>query len=73
MQSRLPLQSSPFLYMLTGDMLWQVNAIESANMNLETMVAMKQGANVLKSIHGNLWALSPFLLDPRDKATCRPC
>lgn len=35
---------------------FQVNAIESANMNLETMVAMKQGANVLKSIHGNLCA-----------------
>ncbi|GAA93427.1 uncharacterized protein L969DRAFT_96049 [Mixia osmundae IAM 14324] len=32
----------------------QVNAIESANMNMETMRAMQEGANVLKSIHGNL-------------------
>jgi len=32
----------------------QVNAIENANMSLETMKTMKQGAEVLKSIHGNL-------------------
>ncbi|KAI8446648.1 Snf7-domain-containing protein [Phakopsora pachyrhizi] len=32
----------------------QVNAIESANMNLETMQAMRRGADVLKGIHGNL-------------------
>jgi len=32
----------------------QVNAIESANMNLETMNAMREGARVLKGIHGNL-------------------
>ncbi|GAA6004030.1 uncharacterized protein JCM10292_005845 [Rhodotorula paludigena] len=32
----------------------QVNAIESANMNKETLEAMKQGAEVLKGIHGKL-------------------
>ncbi|KAK0555205.1 ESCRT-III subunit protein snf7 [Tilletia horrida] len=32
----------------------QVNAIESANMNLETMQAMRKGAEALKSIHGSL-------------------
>lgn len=32
----------------------QVNAIESANMNMATMEAMKKGANVLKTIHGKL-------------------
>ncbi|GAA6035096.1 hypothetical protein JCM8097_002182 [Rhodosporidiobolus ruineniae] len=32
----------------------QVNAIESANMNKETLEAMKQGADVLKGIHGKL-------------------
>lgn len=38
----------------------QVNAIESANMNMETMNAMKKGAAVLKNIHGKLYA-SPQL------------
>ena len=32
----------------------QVNAIESANMNLETMQAMRRGADALKQIHGSL-------------------
>jgi charged multivesicular body protein 4 len=32
----------------------QVNAIESANLNAETMIAMKKGAEALKGIHGNL-------------------
>ncbi|SNX86363.1 related to SNF7 protein [Melanopsichium pennsylvanicum] len=32
----------------------QVNAIESANMNLETMTAMRKGADALKTIHGSL-------------------
>ncbi|GAA5982593.1 hypothetical protein JCM11641_002594 [Rhodosporidiobolus odoratus] len=32
----------------------QVNAIESANMNKETLEAMKKGAEVLKGIHGKL-------------------
>ncbi|WVR03865.1 vacuolar-sorting protein SNF7 [Kwoniella sp. DSM 27419] len=34
----------------------QVNAIESANLNAETMVAMKKGADALKGIHSNLTA-----------------
>jgi hypothetical protein len=33
----------------------QVNAIESANMNKETLDAMKKGADVLKGIHGKLY------------------
>jgi len=32
----------------------QVNAIENANMNMETMNAMKRGKDILKGIHGNL-------------------
>lgn len=32
----------------------QVNAIESANMNKETLQAIKKGSDVLKSIHGSL-------------------
>ncbi|BGO97217.1 Vacuolar-sorting protein SNF7 [Rhodotorula toruloides] len=32
----------------------QVNAIESANMNKETLEAMKQGAEVLKNMYGKL-------------------
>lgn len=32
----------------------QVNAIESANLNAETMVAMKKGADALKGIHSKL-------------------
>ena len=32
----------------------QVNAIESANMNLETMTAMRRGADALRNIHGSL-------------------
>lgn len=35
----------------------QVNAIESANMNLETMTAMRKGADALRNIHGSLWVL----------------
>lgn len=31
----------------------QLNAIESANLNLETMKAMKQGANAIKQIHSD--------------------
>jgi len=36
-------------------MVGQVNAIESANMNKETLEAMKKGAEVLKGIHGKLY------------------
>ncbi|KAI9632609.1 putative late endosome to vacuole transport-related protein [Dioszegia hungarica] len=32
----------------------QVNAIESANLNAETMLAMKKGADALKGIHSSL-------------------
>ncbi|KAF5393780.1 hypothetical protein D9757_000072 [Collybiopsis confluens] len=32
----------------------QVNTLESANLNAETMAAMKRGADVLKLIHGNM-------------------
>ena len=35
----------------------QVNAIESANLNAETMLAMKKGAEALKGIHSNLYVL----------------
>lgn len=35
----------------------QVNAIESANMNKETLAAIKQGADVLKGIHGKLYVV----------------
>lgn len=32
----------------------QVNTLEAANMNVETMSAMKTAANALKAIHGDL-------------------
>lgn len=34
----------------------KVNAIETANLNAETMIAMKKGAEALKGIHGNMYA-----------------
>jgi len=45
----------------------QVNTLESANLNAETMAAMKKAADALKVIHGNmcaafLLALGPFSL-----------
>lgn len=36
----------------------QVMAIESANVNLEAMVAMKTGAEAMKQIHGHMCVLS---------------
>jgi len=36
----------------------QVNTIESANLNAETMQAMKKGSDALKAIHGNMSVLS---------------
>lgn len=36
----------------------QVNTIESANLNAETMLAMKKGSDALKAIHGNMLVLS---------------
>jgi len=40
----------------------QVNTLESANLNAETMGAMKKASDALKVIHGNLWVnfLSQF-------------
>lgn len=39
----------------------QVNAIESANMNLETMTAMRRGADALRNIHGSLCVSGAFV------------
>jgi hypothetical protein len=36
-----------------------VNAIETANLNAETMIAMKKGAEALKGIHGNMYVVFP--------------
>ena len=33
----------------------QVNTLESANLNAETMAAMKKAASALKDIHGNMY------------------
>lgn len=35
-----------------------VNTLESAKINQETMLAMKKASDALKSIHGDLYALS---------------
>ncbi|THG97417.1 hypothetical protein EW145_g7620 [Phellinidium pouzarii] len=46
---------------LTGTRLqleMQVNTLESANFNQETMAAMKKGSDALKAIHGNLTAVT---------------
>jgi charged multivesicular body protein 4A/B len=40
---------------LTFCLVVKVNAIESANINAETMAAMKKGADALKHIHGNMF------------------
>jgi charged multivesicular body protein 4 len=40
----------------------QVNTIESANLNAETMQAMKKGSDALKAIHGNMSVLSILVL-----------
>jgi charged multivesicular body protein 4A/B len=34
----------------------QMNTLESANLNAETIAAMKKGAEALKSIHGHMYA-----------------
>jgi hypothetical protein len=39
-----------------------LNAIENANLNAETMAAMKQGAQALRDIHGNLYVDTPYKL-----------
>jgi charged multivesicular body protein 4 len=38
----------------------QVNTLESANLNAETMAAMKKGSDALKSIHGGLCVYLPY-------------
>jgi len=38
-----------------------VNTLESAKMNQETMVAMKKAADALKHMHGDLYVHSPTL------------
>jgi charged multivesicular body protein 4A/B len=39
------------------------NTLESANLNRETMKAMKTAADALKKIHGDLYYLSTILLE----------
>lgn len=34
----------------------QVNTLESANLNAETMLAMKKASDALNVIHGNMYA-----------------
>lgn len=36
-----------------------MNALESANMNLQTMEAMKRGSEALKGIHGKMYVYPP--------------
>lgn len=36
----------------------QINTLESANLNAETMAAMKKASDVLASIHGNMYVFS---------------
>jgi len=36
----------------------QVNTLESANLNAETLAAMKKGSEALKVIHGGMCALT---------------
>jgi charged multivesicular body protein 4 len=38
----------------------QVNTLESANLNAETMAVMQKATSALKTIHGGLYAHSPF-------------
>lgn len=47
----------------------QVNAIETANLNAETMVAMKKGADALKGIHGSLYVLFSSPLSCRSRSS----
>jgi hypothetical protein len=46
-----------------------VNTLESANLNAETMAAMKKGADALKTIHKGMCVLIPL---PLPCASCRP-
>jgi hypothetical protein len=38
----------------------QVNTLESANLNAETMAAMKKASDALKVIHGNMYVVSTY-------------
>ena len=38
----------------------QVNTLESANLNAETMQAMKKASEALKVIHGNMYVASAY-------------
>ena len=40
----------------------QVNTLESANLNAETMAAMKKASEALGHIHGNMYVLAYTLL-----------
>jgi len=45
----------------------QINTLESANLNAETLAAMKKGSDALKQIHGGLYVFHPsvcYSLDP---------
>jgi charged multivesicular body protein 4 len=48
----------------------QVNTLESANLNAETMAAMKKASDALKVIHGKLSVLLDFML--QNKLTSMP-
>ena len=39
----------------------QVNTLESANLNAETMQAMKKASDALKVIHGNMCVVPAYL------------
>lgn len=41
-----------------------MNALESANMNLQTMEAMKRGSEALKGIHGKMYVSPPLSPSP---------
>jgi hypothetical protein len=47
----------------------QVFALENANINMETMKAMRAGAEAMKGIHGSLYR--PHLPVPKTLAVCR--
>jgi hypothetical protein len=40
-----------------------MNALESANMNLQTMEAMKRGSEALKNIHGKMCVFPSLSID----------
>ena len=42
------------VFIVVADKQGQINTLESANINAETMAAMRQGADALKVIHSGL-------------------